>query len=252
LESISILEQARQKLNHIARDKYLMQEPIRVAIKPLSPRQAIGTPIRQDFPLLTGREIIVEAEFRRSYGQAFTDQPRIFDGSLQDVMQLILTEAGNRAIFLSTLNAVTSNLEIADRVRHCHDEEPENCAREITQELAKRFGKIRIGMVGYQPAILENLCSVFGPKHIRCTDLNPTNIGSLKFGAEIWDGAIHTSRLISWCDLALVTSSSLANGTFDDIYQESLFKEKKFIIFGITGAGISALMGLERLCFYGH
>jgi uncharacterized protein (DUF4213/DUF364 family) len=247
-----ILEQVRKHLSQIAQQHALLQDHIRVATGPISPRQAIGTPIRQDFPLLTGKEVIVEAEFRGSYGQAFTSQPKLYEGSLKNVLELPLSEAGNRAILLSTLNAVTSYLGMAERVRHCRDNEPEQCASEIASDLFKRFGELNIGMIGYQPAILENLSKTFGAQHIKGTDLSPTNIGKNKFGVEIWDGATGTSRLIDWGDLLLVTSSTLSNGTFDNIYEEIIRKEKKMIIFGITGAGVSALLNIERICFYGH
>ena len=247
-----MLEKVHRELSRIAEQNALLQDHIRVAAGPLSPRQAIGTPSRQDFPLLAGKEVIVEAEFRGSYGQAFTGQPRLYEGSLKDVLELPLSEAGNRAILLSTLNAVTSHLGMAERVRHCRDEEPEKCASEIAQELMNRFGKLNIGMIGYQPAILENLARTFGADHIKGTDLNPNNIGEKRFGVEIWDGNTDTSRLIDWSDLLLVTSSTLSNGTFDNIYEETKSKGKKMILFGITGAGVCALLNLERLCFYGH
>jgi hypothetical protein len=248
----TILEQARKELGRIASQHSLMEEHIRVTAGHLSPRQAIGTPKRKDFPLLAGKEVIVEAEFRGGYGQAFTSQPRVYDGSLKSVLELPLSEIGSRAILLSTLNAVTSHLGITDRVRHCRDKEPEKCAAEIARDLLKRFGILNVGMVGYQPAILDNLAKTFSAKHVRGTDLNPANIGDRRFGIEIWDGANDTSRLIDWSELLLVTSSSLANGTFDTIYTQAIDKGKKLIIFGITGAGLSVLLGIERLCFYGH
>ena len=248
----TILEQGRKKFDRIAGESSLMHDSIKVVAGPLSPSQAIGTPSRQDFPLLTGKEVIVEAEFRGSFGQAFTSEPRIFEGCLQDVLNLPLQDAGNRAILLATLNAVTGYLGMADRVRHCRDEEPEKCAAEMAKDLLQRFGKIKIGIIGYQPAILENLAEVFKPECIRCTDLNPANVGTCKFGIDMWNGATDTSKLIDWCDLVLVTSSTFANDTFDNIYNQAVRQNKRVINFGITGAGLSALLDLERLCFYGH
>jgi uncharacterized protein (DUF4213/DUF364 family) len=87
---------------------------------------------------------------------------------------------------------------------------------------------------------------------LRCTDLNPKNIGSQKVGVEIWDGVVETSKLITWSDLVLITSSSLVNNTFDAICQEATSQKKHLIIFGVTGAGVSALTGVERLCFNAH
>ena len=87
---------------------------------------------------------------------------------------------------------------------------------------------------------------------MRCTDLNPKNVGSRKYGAEIWDGQTETKKLIRWCDLPLVTSSTMVNNTFDSIRAEAASQGKQIIIFGVTGAGISSLLGLDRVCFEAH
>jgi hypothetical protein len=252
LEELPILEQAKQEFIRIAQENNLMQEHIKVEIKPLSPRQAIGTPVRQDYPILTGKEIIVEARFRDGYGQAFTDKPQAFEGSLKEVLELPLTESGNRAIFISTLNAVTCHLGLADRVRHCKDEEPEQCAAKIAEELLKRFSKIKVGLIGLQPAILENLVNVFGADNVRCSDLSPNNIGMVKYGCRIDNGATDNIDIIKTCDVILATSSTLSNDSFDTLYRTSAVEGKPLINFGITGSGVSALLGLERLCFNGH
>ncbi len=252
MEEISILEQAEQEFSQIAQDKNLLQEHIKVEIRPLSPRQAIGTPVRQDYPILTGKEVIVEAKFRNGYGQAFTDKPQVFEGTLQDVLELPLNESGNRAIFLATLNAVTSHLELADRVRHCKDEEPEKCAAEIAEVLLQRFGKTSVGLIGLQPAILENLVKVFGADKVRCSDLNPQNVGTVKYGCRIANGATDNPDIVKTSGVILVTSSTLSNDTFDTLHRAAKLAGKPIIMFGISGAGVAALLDLERLCFYGH
>jgi uncharacterized protein (DUF4213/DUF364 family) len=253
LDLVDILDQARHQFKLIASRQGLLDDSVCVTTGPLSPRQAIGTPVRQDYPLLTGREVIVEAKFRSSYGQAFTSNPHVYEGSLSEILALPLTNPGNRAVLLAAMNAVSSYLGLVTRVRHCKDDEPEKCAVEISSDLMKRFGRQKIGMIGYQPAILERLTEKFGAANIVCTDLNPANIGEVRYGVEIWDGTSQTLRLIDWGDLVLVTSSTLSNGTLDAIYEEAvLIKKKKLVIFGITGASVAALLGLDRLCFYGH
>ena len=252
MESETFLERAQKYLYRMASKDNLLEEHIRVTAGPISTEKAIGQPTRRDFPLLTGKEVIVEAEFRGNFGQAFTSEPLQYESSLDDILKLSLIKVGHRAILLSTLNAVASYLKIVDRVIHCKNEEPEKCAEHMAQELHKSFGLLKIGIIGLQPAILEHTVSVFGAERIRCTDLSNNNIDTIKFGVDIWDGSVETSRLIDWCDLVLVTGSALANNTFDDIYQKAYLNKKKFITFGITGAAIAAIFGLERMCFYGH
>jgi uncharacterized protein (DUF4213/DUF364 family) len=247
-----VLEEAKEKLQSIIDDHQLGDEPVEVTIGTLSAEQAIGSPGRQDYALLEGREVMIEARFQRSYGQAFTDKPHDFTGSLKDVLSLSLSTNDKRAIFVATLNAVTAHLGMVTGVRHCRDKEPEECAAQIARYIMDSFGRVKVGMVGYQPAILENLVNTLEADNARCTDLSPKNVGSRRFGVEIWDGISQKSKLISWCNLLLVTSSTIVNNTFDGIRAEAASKEKRLIVFGVTGAGISALLGLERLCFQAH
>lgn len=252
MQLVPILQNAKEKFSAIA-DKYCLRgESIKVKIGTLTAKQAIGNPVRKDFPLLIGKEVMIEAQFRDSFGQAFTSQPQSFSGSIQDILSLNLDISNNRAIFIATLNAVTAHFGIADKTCHCKTEEPEMCGMEIAQSLLSRFGRIRIGMVGYQPAMLDHLIQTFGTAHVKCSDLDPNNVGSNKFGVVICDGYTENKSLMNWCDLLLVTSSTNVNNTLDDLYTEAISHGKHFITFGITGAGISALSGLERICPFGH
>jgi uncharacterized protein (DUF4213/DUF364 family) len=249
---IPILEKVKNIISELVSRHQLGSQRVQVTVKALSPKQAIGSPSRQDFPILEGKEVIVEAQFGESFGQAFTDQPQSFSGTIDEVLALNLDTSGNRAVFISSLNAITSHLGIATGVRHCRDDEPERCGLKIAYELKDKYGDTRIGMVGLQPAILQNLSQNSGTENVRCTDLNPKNIGKYKFGIRIWDGKTETKNLINWCHILFVTSSSITNGTFDDIHKEAVSTGKQLILFGITGAGVCALTGLERICPFGH
>jgi uncharacterized protein (DUF4213/DUF364 family) len=122
----------------------------------------------------------------------------------------------------------------------------------MAQFILDKYGKVKIGMIGYQPAILAHLVAALGADNVRCTDLNLKNVGTKKSGAEIWDGRTDTEKLVKWCDIVLATSSTIVNGTYDGIKTLADANNKRLIIFGVTGAGIAALRGLERLCFQPH
>ena len=247
-----ILEEVREIFREIVAENDFGQEPVEVVVGTLTAQQAIGSPKRQDYPLLEGREVMIEARFKDNYGQAFTDRPGEFKGSLNEVLDLSLDSTGNRALFDATLNAVMVYLGQAGGARHCHDEEPEKCAAEMAQYILAKYGRVKVGMIGYQPAILENLVKLFGADNVRCTDFKPKNAGTRKHGAEIWDGHTDTEKLISWSDIVLATSSTIVNNTYDDIKALADAGGKRLIVFGITGAGIAAMLGLERLCFQPH
>jgi hypothetical protein len=252
LALIPILDQAKKRFSALVYELGLGEQNVRITVATLSAQEAIGNPNRDDYALLEGKEVMIEAQFQGSFGQAFTDRPQGFQGQLKVVLGLPLDTKHNRAIFIATLNAVMAHLDMVTGTRHCRDEEPEECAAEITKNLLGRFGKITIGLVGYQPAILEHLVEGFGADSVRCTDLNPKNVASQKFGVEIWDGRETTQELVQGSDLVLVTSSTIVNNTFDGVQQEAISQGKHLITFGVTGAGVSALTDVERLCFRPH
>ena len=253
MSSEPVLQRAKELFAAIVAEHQLGNDPVQVRIQPLSPQQAIGRPQRQDFALLEGREVMIEAEFKGSLGQAFTDQPQSFRGTLNDVQRLSVDSSANRAVFISTLNAVTSYLGMATGTRHCRDDEPERCGSEIARGLLKDYGRARVGLVGYQPAILGHLTQAYGVENVRCSDLSSKNTGSYKSGVRVWDGRRETARLVDWCELLLVTSSAIANDTFDDIYERAVTAQgKPLLLFGVTGAGLAALLGLRRICPFGH
>ena len=248
-----ILQKAKESFSAIVAERQLGDDLVRVTVRPLSSEQAIGTVRRQDFALLEGREVMIEAEFRGAFGHAFTDEPRSFHGTLKEVQRLSLDCSANRAIFVSALNATTSYLGRAKGTRHCRDDEPERCGSEIARRLLHQFGKVKVGLVGYQPAILEHLTRAYGAENVKCVDLSPKNVGSCKSGVKIWDGRTQTAALIDWSGVLLVTSSAIVNDTFDAIYGNAVTAQgKPLLVFGVTGAGAAALLGLDRICPYGH
>lgn len=249
---VPILDQVKKRFSALVHELELGEENVQITVATLSAQEAIGNPDRDDYALLEGKEVMIEAQFQGSFGQAFTDQPHGFQGQLKEVLGLSLDTKHNRALFVATLNAVMSRQGMATGTRHCRDEEPEECAAEIAQNLLGRFGKIKVGLVGYQPAILDHLVQGFGTDNVRCTDLNQKNVASQKFDVEIWDGREATQGLVQWSDLVLITSSTIVNNTFDGVQQETLSQGKHLITFGVTGAGVSALTDVERLCFRAH
>jgi hypothetical protein len=103
-------------------------------------------------------------------------------------------------------------------------------------------------MIGLNPAIAENLVQVFGSDRVHISDLDRDQIGKGRFGVEIWDGATRTADLIERSDLILMTGTTLQNGTFDGIWEAIRAQGKPGLVYGVTGAGVCALTGIERIC----
>lgn len=223
-----------------------------VTVDPLDPDEAIGKNADPSFVIKKGKERVIEAKFQGHRGQAFTDRPIAWAGTLEDVLALNFDEIPNRAVFVAGLNAVLSALQRLPGTIHCKDEDPSRCGPEVARILYERFGPVRVGLIGLQPAILKALVSRFGPHSVRVTDMNPDNIGEDRSGVPVWDGERDLARLVSECDVGLATGSSVVNRTLDEIMERFQQAGKPVILFGNTISGVAALLGLERLCPFGR
>jgi len=246
----SALENSKIQLAEIATKNRLLDTHVSVLVKTLTPEEAIGIPGRRDFPIILGKERVVEAEVLGAKAHAFTDSPGEFVGNLKEVLNLPLTSNRERSIYVATLNATLKYLNLIENTIHCKDEDPERCGKEIASQLLKRWGKVKVGFIGLNPAIAENLIETFGIKNVRITDLNKQNVNSSKYGVKIWDGNEMTEELIKQSDVILITGTTFVNGTFDPIMHCVQNYRKDYLIYGVTGAGICKLMGLNRICPY--
>lgn len=247
-----VLEGVGLKFREIIEREGLSDVEVSVVVKALTAEEAIGEPGRRDFPILEGKERVIEARVLGWRGHAFTDSPVDFTGKLGEIVGLRLVSNSERAVYIATLNAVLGYLALAEKTVHCKDEEPEKCAKEMASYILERWGKVRVGLIGLNPAIAAELVSVFGAENVKITDLNPQNIGSVKEGAQIWDGKDRSEDLVRQSDVVVITGTTLVNGTFDSIMGWVRAYSKDYLVYGVTAAGVCGLMGLERICPYGR
>jgi len=223
-------------------DEYqLRQTGVKVTAKPLSPADAIGSTQRKDYVLLTGKERLLQAEVLGCRGQAFTGSLGDFTGTMEDVLALPLTDDFQRAVYTAILNAVACHAGKVANTIHCRNEGPEQCARQAADFFQKNYGKPRILMIGYQPALAEALHQAFP---LIVLDLDQANIGQNKNGVIIKDGSVGLVEYIKACDVIFVTGSTICNDTIDILEQSG----KQLVFFGTTGSGAAALLGITRFC----
>lgn len=247
---MDILQCSREKLRHVCAECGLSPE-LSLAVRCLTPDEAIGRDADNEFVIKKGLERMVEAVFDGVRGQAFTDQPGNWQGTLGELLSLDLTDIGQRAIFTAGLNAVLRRIGHAQGTIHCLNEEPKRCGEELARQMRARFGSCRYGLIGLQPAILKGLTEEFGTQGVRVLDLNPDNIGQIRSGVQIWDGEQDLQRLIDWCDVGLATGSTIVNGSLDNLLARFEAASKPLAFFGNTIAGTAALNNLQRLCPFG-
>ena len=235
----------REMFEDVLNAECLKNDPVEVFCRSLSAEEAIGTPKRKDYPILTGKDVMIQAEYRGFRGQAFTDAPSTFSGTLEEILNLdIVGNAHERGLFIAVMNAVLCSLGRCGNTVHCRTDGPERCAAAARSILREQWPNANnVTLVGYQPALLQMLAES-GYDTVRVLDLNPANIGQERFGITIEDGQTCTESAISSADLILCTGSTLSNGTIVDYIGLD-----KVVFYGITAAGAAELLGLRRLCF---
>ncbi len=232
----------KEQFIKLVNENGLQSEKIVIHATPLSPQQAIGNPEDKDYPLITGDERLMQAEFRGSLGQAFTDMYGDFSGRLSDIVDMDLRNNFRRAIFVSSLNAVMRYLGLVTKTIHCKDNEPRECSHELVRYIQKNYGHPRLAMVGFQPRMVEALSKEF---ELKVTDMAQDNIGTEKFGTIIYSPE-KTPEHLNWCDIALVTGTTIVNNTIDQFSMS-----KPVIFYGITISGVAKLLGLNHFCHLG-
>jgi hypothetical protein len=233
----------RQRLLEIIEQHSWEHEPIEVSVRTLSPEEAIGNPEHDDYPLVKGRERMMEAVFKGSQGQAFTDMYGVYSGTLIDTATMELKNNYRRTVFLSTLNAVMRHLGMLEGSVHCKDDDPPKCALELVSYIRNNFGRPKIAMIGLQPRMVQALGKEFD---IRVTDLDEDNIGRERFGISI-GGPDQTMENLAWCDVALVTGTVFTNATVWEF-----LKNRRSVFYGVTVAGPAKILGLTRFCPLGR
>jgi hypothetical protein len=238
-----ILEQIRSKLKILTDERKIDDQQITITCKALTPEEAIGNPLHDDYPIQLGKERLIEAEFMGRRGQAFSDSYFNYKGSVKDILSLKLDTNARRAIFVSSLNAILAGLGEMPEALHCKNDDLTRCGDYFAAFLADSMPEAdKALLVGLQPRLLETL--VRGKKQVRVCDLNPDNIGAVKCGVTV-DGPERFTKSAHWADAIFATGSTVVNGTIDDIVAAN----PGTVFYGVTIAGVARLMGLRQFCY---
>jgi hypothetical protein len=233
-----LLDTFMQRLRSMISRHSLENEEVSVFARPLSPEEAIGNPAHDDYPLLKGKERMMQAVFQDTYGQAYSDQTGNFSGSLSQIVGLTMDSNFHRALVVSTANAVLRKLGVISKSCHCRDEDPITCASRLFDSLLP-YSPRRIGMIGMQPRLLEALARDF---EVRVCDRDPDKIGTVHAGVLVEDSDAH-KEIKGWADLLFATGTTLVNDTID-LY----VGEVPVVFFGVTISGAARALNLNHFC----
>ncbi|WP_246317818.1 Rossmann-like domain-containing protein [Desulfoluna butyratoxydans] len=239
--SMNLFDELRVALGQQISGHQLSGQRIQVRCKALSAKEAIGTPEHDDYPIIKGREVMVEAEFGGARGQAFADAYEQADYSVDDLMTMPLNSNSKRASFVAGLNAVYRYLNVCEKTVHCRDAEPLECAGHVAEAITP--GQ-KVLLVGHQPRFLENLAAQC---NVRAVDMDEGNIGTAFSGVVIEPPEV-TEEAISWCDTIFATGSTLVNGSLPTF----LNRGKPVVFYGVTVSAAARILNLKTYCRCGH
>ena len=241
MESEKVYRKLKEYLIKQIRLNGIEDEKVLIYGKVLTTEEAIGSPERKDFPLMKGKEKLLQAEFKGALGQAYTDSPSEFKGTLDEFLKKPLDNNFNIAAFIATLNAVMRYLDLAKDTIHCKDNQPDKCGKKLAEYINEKYGNPKIALIGLPPALLEFCSREF---EMRVVDMDKSNIGKEKYDVLIEDAENKTEEVVEWCDLLLITGSTIANGSIANFLEV----DKPAIYYGTTIAGAAEIFGLNRFC----
>jgi hypothetical protein len=240
-----MLEQLKRAWYDKVLSHSLEGEKVTTNMRPLKPEEAIGRPMRDGYPLLQGREVMIQAELGGAVGHAFTDEPTRYLGPLSELNNLPLETNAARARLVAAINATYRLLGLIGGTKHCKDSGPETCAVKIAEHLAEKHGtEAKVVMIGFQPAIAYNMSTTF--RNFQVTDMDAHNVGKNIQGVLV-ESHERNRNAVERADVVLATGSTLVNGSIDDI--RGWAHTKPLYFFGVTIAAAAYELALNRLCF---
>ena len=124
-------EKLRTSFAKIVDKNGIRYSKVSINSKVLTKYEAIGAPEHDDYPLLKGRKSLVESNYCNSKGAAYSDMCGDYEGYIEDIVNMELTNNFIRPIFISTINAVLRHLNFIDKTEHCRNKGPVNCAQKL-------------------------------------------------------------------------------------------------------------------------
>lgn len=200
----------------------------------------------REYALTKGKEVLVRCEVEDHYGDAFTDEPKTFRGKIKETYELLFGDKGDKTIFFGMLNATLNYLGLIEKTIHCGGDEPRKCGEKLAAYILEKFGRVKVAHIGYQPGHLE-ACSKEFDGYV--TDLNPENIGKVKFGRKILDGSAN-ERVIRKVDVACITGSTVASGALPELLKWCNAYGVASIIYGVTSKGAAKILNFDAFCPY--
>ncbi len=242
------LVEAREQLRRLVQEHSLGAETITVVTRPSSEKETTGEGIREEYALTRGNVVLVEATFLDAIGQALSDEPAQFSGTLEQALDIGLDTNGQRALFVATANAVLAHLGLVKGTCHCEYPSVRECGWRVASSLWGEYPGADVGLIGFQRGFVEGLAEVFGTDRVHVADLAPENLGRKEYGVVIGDSAHDTKTVIESSDVVLVSGAMVVANALEDILKTASEVQTPIILYGATAAAPAYLYNLPRVC----
>lgn len=185
-------------------------------------------------------EYCTYAKFKGARGEAYSETPAEYYGTLGELLEFPLAGKGIDARVLAAINAVMKYLGLLDIAEFPDDSAiHRKYADQIYQEVTEKYGESKIVLIGYDGYIVQRFMQK--PLDFWTLDRNPDNITKDRFDHVITNsGKPNREAALAWAKILIVTGSTLCNGTILP-YLECQ-NDVKF--YGITFAGAAKLLDL--------
>lgn len=184
-------------------------------------------------------EYRVTAVFRDKKGEAYTETPADFSGTLEEILRIVPTDQGIDARFIAAVNAVMNYLGYADGTFPDDPAAHEEYADRLCGFITSGYGRSKIVLVGYDGYIVKRFMDE--GLDFWTMDRNPEHISRDRFHHVIVNsGRYNREACFAWGNILIVTGSTLCNGTI----VQYLNSGKELLFYGITFAGTAALLKL--------
>lgn len=172
-------------------------------------------------------------------GEAFTENPEDFYGTLEQALQIPPTEKGISAVTIAALNAAVSYLHLAPGTFPEGEAARFAYADALCRYVTEHYGKSNLVLVGYDGYLVKRFMDE--GMDFWTMDRDPDHITQDRFHHVVVNNAKRNRESsFIWGRFFIVTGSSLCNGTI----LHYLGSGKELLFYGITCAGAATLLKL--------
>ena len=192
-------------------------------------------------PYIDKPEYRVIADYEGAKGEAYTETPFEFEGTLREAVEIKPTEAGIDARVIAAINAALCSWDFLPGTFPDDPEIHHKYAADLYNYVTRNMGyRSNVVLIGYDGYIVKKF--VEGGMDFWTLDRNPSNISQNRFEHVVVNGAkLNREACYEWGQLFLLTGSTMTNGTVTHF----LDREIKTLFYGITAAGPARLLGLH-------